>query len=203
MGRPVGISSNGEEGDGTGQRASGRGDGTLASSVDPNRKQWRCTGDPQAVPSQEGRLASLPWGDSHWGRASSLWPQVIPRRGSAESWPPHSLADGERSPSILKGRLRAALMAPTAGGAPRLGLGLACSVSEYCPFGGELGGLARRCWLYSVLWVRFGAGKDTPLGSSHLYSCICWGSVGWVGGLGLGLPTPVSPAPGKWCGGEE
>ena len=123
MGRPVGISSNGEEGDGTGQRASGRGDGTLASSVDPNRKQWRCTGDPQAVPSQEGRLASLPWGDSHWGRASSLWPQVITRRGSAESWPPHSLADGERSPSILKGRLRAALMAPTAGGAPRQGGG--------------------------------------------------------------------------------
>lgn len=97
----------------------------MESSVDPNRKQWCCTGGPQAVPSQEGRLASLPWaGGSHWGRASSLWPQVIPRGGSAESWPPHSLADGERGPSILKGRLRAALTAPTAGGAPRQGAGL-------------------------------------------------------------------------------
>lgn len=68
MGRPVGISSNGEEGDGTGQRAPGPGRhlGELSGS---QQEAVVLHGGPQAVPSQEGRLASLPWGQS-LGRAS-------------------------------------------------------------------------------------------------------------------------------------
>ena len=45
-----------------------------------------------------------------------------------------------------------------------------------------------------------GTTPHLPLVTSTLHLL---GLVGWVGGLGLGLPTPVSPAPGKWYGGEE
>ena len=76
-------------------------EGHLAVGVAPWRSQWIPTRSNDAArgalrlshPRRAGWLL-CPAGASHWGRASSLWPQVIPRGGSAESWPPHSLAVG-------------------------------------------------------------------------------------------------------------
>lgn len=104
-------------------------EGRLAMGAAPWRSQWILTGSGDAgrgpfrlsQPRRAGWLL-CPAGAGHWGRASSLWPQVILRRGSTERWPPHSLAVGGRSSSVLKGRLGVALTTPTAGGAPRRGM---------------------------------------------------------------------------------
>ena len=168
-----------------------------------------------------------PTGAGHWGRASSLWPQVIPRGGSAEHWPPHSLAVGGRSSSVLKGRLGVALKHPLqgvrlGGGAPRRGHGLFSQTATLFSSllrEGDWGRFWVRRALYqdTVLseesWVVWPEDVDSALCSGldsprqgrtpHLPLVTPTAAFAGVGGLGLGLPTPVSPAPGKWYGGDE
>lgn len=223
MGRPVGISSDGGEGDGTGQRGVwpwgqhlGDLSRDLTGSGDAGQGPFRLS-----QPRRAGWLL-CPAGDGHCGRASSLWPQVIPRGGSAERWPPHSLAFGGRSSSALKGRLGVALTAPTAGGAPRRGHGLFSQTATLFSSllrEGDWGWFWARRALYqnTVLseesWVVWPEGVDPTLCSGldspgqrrtpHLPLVTPTAAFAGVGGLGLGLPTPVSPAPGKWYGGDE
>jgi len=49
------------------------------------------------------------------------------------------------------------------------------------------------------------SGLDSPGQETtpHLPLVTSTAAFAGVGGLGLGLPTPVSPAPGKWYGGEK
>lgn len=109
------------------------------SSVDPNRKQWCCTGALRlSHPRRAGWL--LCPGGAVTGEGFLPLAAGNPQRGLSESWPPHSLADGERGPSILKGRLRAALRHPLQGCLGRgrahhylgVGLGLGFGPSVLC-----------------------------------------------------------------------
>ena len=74
------------------------------------------------------------------------------------------------------------------------------SVSEYCPFGGQLGSWPGEdagpapCSGFDSR----GAGKDAPSASGHAHSWCLLVSVGWA----WGHPTPASLAPGKQCQGE-
>lgn len=141
-----------------------------------------------------------------------LGPQVIPREDSAESWPPDSPAAEARSPSVLEGgghhsvhcrrcaREGGAASSPRAAPSSALklqrgGVVLApvCSVSEYRPFGGELGS-----WPGEDVGPAPCSGFDSQWGREGLPICL-WSRprlvFAGVGGLGLGPPNPCLSGP--------
>ena len=200
--------------------ASGRGGSTLEISVDPNRKQWCWAGALQAVPAPEGRLASLPYGGQSLGEGFLPLAAGNPQRGLSRalatpqpsSWGKEFLRPERETWVALKHPLQGVHLGGGMASSPRwppfshhywgTGIGAGLGPGALCI---RILSFPRRAGWFGQKMLTLCSGLDSPGQgrTPHLPLVTPTAAFAGVGGLGLGLPTPVSPAPGKWHGGDE